>query len=201
MQRQRYVIQGGLDDSYVREELKLDIDSLRSQLEAAVKTLNRATHLRAKTVVGDTQGVEALAQQALSALSTLLDAIEHCRLEMMMAVTEAVADEATEEILGETIQAIDQLAAHHSIEEVYVDDVKTTRIDAHFVWYRATGSINAELQWGSNSDLRRGDGATLGHTFRFVCDIPALVDTPKIFETSMISLGVDDGGWRDNWTD
>jgi hypothetical protein len=75
------------------------------------------------------------------------------------------------------------------------------KIDAHFVWYRATGSISVELQWGSNSDLRRGDGATLDHKVSFVCDIPAPVDDPKHFETSMIDLRVDNGGWYDNWTD
>jgi hypothetical protein len=200
-QRQRYVIQGGLDDTYVKTELKLDVDDLRRQLAATVKALNQATHLREKTVICETQSVEALAYESLGALSAMIDAIDHCRLEMMTAVTEALVDEATEEVLRETIQTIDEIATHHSIEEVYVDDVKTVKIDAYFVWYRATGSISAELQWGSNSDLRRGDGATLDHSFPFVCDIPAPVEDPRNFETSMIELRVEDGGWSDNWTD
>lgn len=196
-QRQRFVIQGGLSDDYVKNELQLDVDDLRRQLGDSVKALHRATHLRPGTVVGDTQTVEILAQDALGLLVALIDAIEHCRLEMMMAVTEEVADEAMDGVLSETIQTIDELATHHSIEEVYVDDVQTVKIDAYFVWYRATGTISAELQWGSNSDLRRGDGATLIHSFPFVCDVPAPVDDPKCFDTSMIELQVSDGGWRD----
>lgn len=196
-QRQRYVIQGGLSESYVQTELNLDVDGLRRQLSETIDSLNRATHLRPKTVIGDDKSVGELVQGSTEAFTAFLDAVDQCRLEMMTAVREAAIDEATEEILSETIQAIDELATHHSIEEVYVDDVKTVRIDARHVWYRAAGSIYAELQWGSNSDLRRGDGATLNHSFPFVCDIPAPVEDPKEFDTSMIDLRVSDGGWRE----
>lgn len=191
------MIQGGLTDRYVRIELGLDLDHLRRQLRETFDALHQATHVRPKTVVGDTQAVETFARASLGALAALIAAIEHCRLEMMTAITDAAVDEATSEILRETIQTIDELASHHSIEEVYVDDVKTVKIDAHFVWYRATGTIGAELQWGSNSDLRRGEGATLSHSFPFTCDIPASIHDPKVFETSMIDLRVHDGGWRD----
>jgi hypothetical protein len=196
-QRQRYVIQGGLSDRYVMDTLQLDVDNLRRQLSNSIKALHRATHLRPGTVVGDSAMVNALAEDALGSLAALMDAIDHCRQEMMEAVDEAVVNEATDEVLSETIQTIDEIATHHSIEEVYVDDVKTVKIDAYHVWYRATGTIGAELQWGSNSDLRRGDGATLNHSFPFVCDIPAPVEEPDSFDSSMIDLRVSDGGWRD----
>lgn len=194
-QRQRYVIQGGLSDRYVEESLHLDVGALRRQLRDSVNALNKATHLRPGTIVAEAPAVEALAQDALGSLAALVDAIDHCRTEMMVAVTEAVVNEATDEVLRETIQTIDELATHHSIEEVYVDEVKTVKIDAHFVWYRATGTIGVELQWGSGSDFRRGDGAALDHSFPFVCDIPAPVDNPERFETSMTDLQVSDGGW------
>lgn len=193
--RQRYVIQGGLSDRYVEETLHLDVDALRRQLRDSVNALNKATHLRPGTVVGETDAVETLAKEALGSLAALVEAVDHCRTEIMLAVTEAVVDEAMDEVLRETIQTIDELATHHSIEEIYVDEVTTVKIDAHFVWFRATGTIGAELQWGSGSDLRRGDGATLDHSFPFACDVPAPVDDPERFEASMIDLRVSDGGW------
>jgi hypothetical protein len=153
---------------------------------------------RTQRRLGDTRAVETLGRASLGALAALVDAVEHCRFDMMAAITEAAVDEAaTSEILRETIQTIDELASHHSIEEIYIDDIEAVKIDAHFVWHRATGPIGAELQWGSNSDLRRGDGATLNHSFPFICDIPASVNDLKILETSIIDLRVHDGGWRD----
>lgn len=196
-QRQRYMIQGGITDEYVVNELKLDVASLHSQLGVAVKTLNRATHIREGTAISDEAEVESLAQRILAAFEALLDAVDHCNSELMAAIEEAAVDEAANSVLYETIQQIDSLATHHSIEEIDVDTIKTVRIDAHYVWYRATGTIAAELQWGSNSDLRRGDGLVLPHSFPFECDIPAPVDDPTTFETSMIELRVGDGGWRD----
>ena len=113
-QRQRYVIQGGLSDGYVKRELNLDVDDLRQQLAATVSKLNKATHLREKTVISDAAAMEALVRDSFGALLAMLDAIDHCRLEMMMAVTEQVTDEATEEVLRDSIQTIDELATHHS---------------------------------------------------------------------------------------
>jgi hypothetical protein len=200
-QRLRYMIQGGLSDEYVADELKLDVASLHMQLGVAVKKLNRATHIREGTVIYDETEVESLAGEIFAVFEALLDAVDHSRAQLMVAIDEAAVDEATNEVLSETIQTIDELATHHSIEEVYVDSVRTIRIDAHYVWYRATGTIAAELQWGSNSDLRRGDGAVLPQSFPFECDIPASVDDPTTFETSMTELRVDDGGWRDSMHD
>ncbi len=196
-QRQRYVIQGGLSDRYVTDTLQLDVNDLCRQLADSVKALHKTTHLRPGTVVYDAVAVDSLAENTLSSLAALLDAIDHCRQEMMKAVTEAVVDEATNKVLSGTIQTIDELATHHSIEDVYVNDIETVNIDAYHVWYRATGTIDAELQWGSNSDFRRGDGARLTHSFPFVCDIPAPVEAPDCFDSSMIDLRVSDGGWRD----
>jgi len=200
-QRQRYVIQGGLSDGFVCNDLGLDVEALRQELSKAVDSLNRATHLRPKSIVADQEAVETLVCTALGAVTALFDAVEHCRHEMMTAIADAVVDQATEEVLQETIQTIDELATHHSIEEVYVGDVRTIKIDSEYVWYRASGTIAAELQWGSNSDLRRGDGATLDHSFPFECDIPAPVSDPRQLETSLTELRVSDGGWRDNYYD
>ncbi len=200
-QRQRFMIQGGLTDEYVVNELKLDVASLHKQLGRAVKTLNRATHIREGTIISDEAEVESLTNEIFAGFEALLDAVDHSRSQLMVAIDEAAVDEATDEVLSETIQTIDELATHHSIEEVYVDSVRTIRIDAHYVWYRATGTIAVKLQWGSNSDLRRGDGAVLPHSFPFECDIPASVKDPTTFETSMTELRVDDGGWRDSMYD
>ena len=192
-QRQRYMIQGGLTDEYVVDELKLDVASLDKQLGAAIRTLNRATHIREGTIICNNVEVEALVDEILSALVSLLDAVDYSHSKLMEAIDEAAIDEATDEVLGETIQTIDIQATHHWIEEVCVENVRTIRIDAHYVWYRAMGTIGAELQWGSDSDVRNGDGLVFPRSFPFECDIPASVDDPTIFETSMIELRVDDG--------
>lgn len=119
----------------------------------------------------------------------------------MPAVDKIVENETINEALSETIQSIDQIATHHSIEEVYIDNVAAFKIDAHYIWYRARGIITAGLQWGSNSDLSNDLGAEGEHEFDFECDIPAPVENPEELETSLIDLRVSDGGWYDNYYD
>ena len=61
--------------------------------------------------------------------------------------------------------------------------------------------MGCELQWGSNSDLRKGDGATLPQTFPFECDLRSPVDDPTVVSPVEDSLRVDRSSWRDNYYD
>ena len=51
---------------------------------------------------------------------------------------------------------VDELATHYSVDELYVDSVIVSAIGADKITYRVAGSVEVTLQWGSNSDLRRG---------------------------------------------
>ncbi|MBO0733107.1 MAG: hypothetical protein J2P49_02055 [Methylocapsa sp.] len=55
---------------------------------------------------------------------------------------------------------LDELAGHHSIEEVYNETMHVVESDADIIHYEARGSVCVQLQWDSNSDFRKGDGAT-----------------------------------------
>jgi hypothetical protein len=196
-QRQRYVIQGGLSDEYVTGTLKIDIDYLRTQLREAFEALNKATHVREDTIITADEDVAALVESSLGTLSDLMDAVDLCRDELLTAVSTAVSDQATQEIMRDTIAEIDDKATHHFIEFVGIDEIYTERIDATHVWYKVRGSIDAELQFGSGSDFLKGDGATVDHNFPFTCRVAAPVSDPKQFDPDMSELIVEDGGWYD----
>lgn len=196
-QRQRYMVQGGLSDDYVKDDLGLDLSEMHKALGDAVAELHKATHVREDTIISNDDDVAALVEQTLSATEGLLDAVDECRGELQAALSQAVSDEATQEVLRETIQAIDEKAGHHTIEMVWIDEIETEEIDAQHVWFKVSGAIDAELQYGSGSDFRKGDGATINHMFPFECRVPATVADPKKFETELIDLRVEDGGWYD----
>jgi hypothetical protein len=99
--------------------------------------------------------------------------------------------------MEETLQDVDELASHYSLEEVYVDEAKVLRIGAQTIIYRASGSVNVILQWGSNSDLRHGDGAELFETFPATCDITVAIDDPWDLSGAETRYGVDTSTWRE----
>jgi len=98
--------------------------------------------------------------------------------------------------MEETLQVVDELASHYSLEEVYVDNAKVLRIGAETITYRASGSVNVILQRGSNSDLRRGDGAELSETFPAISDITVPIDDPWDLSMAETEYGVDTSEWR-----
>src|SRR5919106_954629 len=138
----------------------------------------------------------------LAYLFELLDVVRDrpvhdCRAAILEPVGEALDDAAVDALLSETILEVDELATHHSVQEVYVDRVVVHSIGSHFITYRATGSVSVVLQWGSNSDLRRGDGAELGQAFPFRCDISTSLDDPWKLDFSETEFGVDTREWRE----
>lgn len=92
---------------------------------------------------------------------------------------------------------VDELATHHYIQEVYVVDTIVHAIGSQTITYRSTGSINVILQFGSNSDVERGDGAELQESFPFSCDIEVPLVDPWDLELAETRYGVDVSSWRD----
>jgi hypothetical protein len=89
-------------------------------------------------------------------------------------------------MISDTILEVDELATHHSVDEVYVD--RTT----------VKGSLAVGLQWGSNSDVRRGDGVEIDQSFPFQCDIEVPVDDPFDLRGADTSYVVDTSKWRED---
>ena len=67
--------------------------------------------------------------------------VDECRGELHSALSKTVSDEATQKVLCETIQAIDEKAGHHTIEMVWIDEIEAEEIDAQHVWFKVTGAI------------------------------------------------------------
>ncbi|MNH43809.1 hypothetical protein D3C87_1521910 [compost metagenome] len=57
-----------------------------------------------------------------------------------------------------------------------------------------TGSVDVGLQWGSNSDVARGDGVEADENFKFELTFNASTLTPTDFEDSQYTLDL--GKWE-----
>ena len=103
-------------------------------------------------------------------------------------------------LLSETLLAVDEIATHHSVDEIYVDEVTVAAIGVDTITYVVTGSVEVTLQWGSNSDLRRGDGAETGQSFPFECEFRLPLDDPWNVDSAELSYVVDTSKWHDMMT-
>lgn len=196
-QRVVFAIQGGLSETFVRRKLGIDPDPLRKRLLATIDELSKHVHAREDTIVRNRRDQDAMAKVALVAMASFLDAVHDCRTAVLDPIVAALDKAAVDALVNETIANVDELATHHSIEGVYVDHVAVHVIGPDTITYRAVGSVAVNLQWGSGSDFRRGDGAELDQSFPFYCDIEVPLSEPWNLCLAEPAVSVDTRSWYD----
>lgn len=196
-QRAYYSTQGGLSDEFVKATLAIDSDDIHRDLIRAITDLNKYTHVEPASFGLAAHKVDEVVEQTLNSVIELFRLIDECRDSVLQRLSEEIDGAVVAEALSSTIIGIDELASHHSIEEVYVAKSKVTAIDEQFIYLEASGSISCVLQFGSNSDLRRGDGAEIDQSFPFICRLRCPVDDPDELQMDEDSLGVDTSSWTD----
>jgi hypothetical protein len=200
VQRAIYATQGGLLDDYVRNTLHLDPTAAHKALQTAIDRLSRYTHIELDVFDLAPEEVERLAQETTEAIAGLADAIKACRNNVIDGLEDAIQEGAIQEVVGDSLPSVDELATHFSLEDVYVDSSVITDITHDTIHFLVTGSISVILQWGSNSDLRNGDGAELAQDFNFTCLLTCPTAAPEPGELEFVedSVMVDTGAWRDD---
>lgn len=196
-----YVIQGGLPDNYVLDVLGIDMSDEKKALIAAVNQLNKFTHVNESTFGIDAAHAIEKAELSVRALSNVLERAGECRSELAGALERAINREVVAHAISETIGSIDELASHHCVEEIDVEEVSVTKVGSEYIHLQASGTIGVELQWGSNSDLRRGEGAVGNDSFPFACELQSHVDSPDVLEVVEDALCVDTSSWWEGYYD
>lgn len=194
-QRVLYAIQGGFSSEFVNEQLGVDPQPLAKGLRAAIDKLSRQIHGRENTISKDIAEQDALAEAILDAMTAFLDAVRETRDEVLLPIAAALDSAAVDALMFETIQEIDELSSHYSLDEVNVENTVVHDIGPEKITYRSIGTVAVTLQWGSNSDLRRGDGAELDESFPFQCDIIVPLEYPWDLDSAETVAGVDTSEW------
>lgn len=206
IERAVYATQGGLSNFYVGMRLGLDFAKSHVELRDAIKRLSDYTHIKPKVFGMRDEEIDQLAAETTEAVAGLMDSIQKCRAAVADRLSDAITDAAIQQVLGESLDAVDELATHYFVEEVYVDSHEVIGITAEAVHFRANGTIGVTLQWGSNSDVRNGDGMEMDKSFNFTCELTCETPDPDpdTLEYVENSVMVDTGDWQqrpDEWDD
>jgi hypothetical protein len=196
-QRAIFAVQGGLTEAFVKDELKVDLPPLRQHLLHTVDELSKHVHGRRNTIVRDVGEQDIIVRTTIAAMSAFLDALHDCRAAVLMPIAEALDEAAIDALLSETLLEVDELASHYSLDNVDVEAVTVRRIGSASVTYRVIGSVEVTLQWGSNSDVERGDGAELEQSFPFWCEFELPLDDLWDLDLAEPTYGVDTSEWTD----
>jgi len=206
IERAVYITQGGLSNLYVKKKLGLDFAESHELLRDAVKRLSDYTHIKLEFFGMEDAEIDRLASETNEAVAGLMASIQSCRSAVAKRLEDVITDAAIQQVLGESLSSVDEQATHYFVEEVYVNSHEVTGIDAETVYLTAIGTISVTLQWGSNSDLRSGDGMEVDESFIFTCELTCATSNPDpdALEYVENSVQVDIGGWQtspDDWDD
>jgi hypothetical protein len=196
-QRVRYAIHGGLNVDYIEENL-FDIKAYIKDVNSTTALLSKYTHVNENTFGIAEEKVAELSAGVVHTFQEFLIAIESCR-EKLIEVLESDVDEAfIKNAMVDGMEAIDGLSSHYSLEDIETTRIKVIGLSSDLVKLEVTGNIEVILQWGSNSDVRNGDGLEVPTTFPFSSSLTMFIDEsfPK-GDIEMEDLNIDTGNWHE----
>ncbi|MDD3814189.1 MAG: hypothetical protein PHZ02_06035 [Desulfocapsaceae bacterium] len=190
-----YAIQGGLENNYIRNTLGIDPRNTLTRFSKIIKKLNNFTHINEHTFDISAQEITQHSKETLETLTELFKLITSSWEAIVVPLKEQIDDEVFAKAIFETNPTIDTMATHHTVESVDVYAHEISKIDSKYIYIKAYGNLETELQYGSCGDLRRGDGAVMPCSFPFTCDFRSRTSNPKnIIEEDYIIV-VDESSW------
>lgn len=200
-QRTTYIVQGGLPTAFVTDTLHLDVNDVGRPLTKAMDRLHGSTHVRENTVLTDDEKIRGLVDSSLNSLLDLLDAAASCQREVHSKMEHQVNEAVFDKFISDTIQELDELSNHTRFEAHAVDDIKVVDVDSDLITYQVTGTVYVQLIYGSSSDFRRGDGATMNDSYPYKATLAAKVTEPMQVVPGSVDVFVDNSSFFDNGDD
>lgn len=194
-QRAKYAVQGGLSDEFLAAA-GLDLGALYGSLSRQMDALSKYVHVREATVPKDRDEAERHIDETLAFLVQLFEAVDECKGKVVTAVEAAIHEETVMAVITESFDDLDVLSSSHSVETVYVDEIKVTGIDHQAVQFHIAGSIGVEFYWGRGEDAAQVDkGFPMTATmWSWVDDLERFEDVEVLVDGSewLASFGPDD---------
>jgi len=196
-----YIVQGGLSDDYVDRILDIDVIVGRKKLLESIRKLNKFTHVEEKTFGVTSHFAEISADEAIQALIEVLNLAKECKSQLAEKLETHISDEVVATAIRDTIQSIDEIATHHYIDSILIDEVRVVAVDSGYVYFNVSGTIEVDLQWGSDGDVERGDGSVGSDSYPFTCKLQSSVKSPEDLEIDPSDLCVDTSSWWEDYSD
>lgn len=194
--RLKYAIQGGLSDFYVTKKLEMEeIDEVIKELLSIIKLLSGYTHIESHTFDISESEVERLSKECLEATLRFVEKISETRNQVLGMLIDEIDSSLLDRIISESVTEIMELSTHQFIEDIYHDGAHVESIGPKSLTLKVTGSLDCELQYGSGSDLRKGDGAVIHASFPFGGTIDVKFKAPLGSKMEVDNLNVDTSSW------
>ena len=169
-ERIKYAIQGGLDNTFVNNEI-IEIEylnELKTEITKSIAILNKYTHINEESFNMDNEDINKISNKVNKAFIKFAETINECRDIIISKLEDKISDEFIEHSISECIEEVDIIATHHNVEEISPDHIKIIKIEStSSIIIEVDGFVGVRLQYGSDGDQRRGNGLVMNDSFPF----------------------------------
>lgn len=190
-QRASYIVKAGLPDDFVSDTLGIDVRDYTKPLIEVMDGLNKATHVRADTILSKGGKIRVMMLDVLRGLDQLLQAAVESREAITHAVADVMQEAVFEKLISETIDELDELSTHTTVDGHNIDSVSVTKLDWHEISYRVEGEVEVELQYGSSSDIKNDIGLVQDDSYPYVVTVTCAVARPMAIRADDLNISVD----------
>ena len=194
-QKAHYIVHAGLPEDFVKDALKLEMTDFTKPLLDAFEALNKSTHVRSETIVRKGSMVRQMIHEVFESLLDLLHAAAAGREEIVRATASVMHNAVFENLISDTIQELDELSTHTTVDGHYIDTVEVRSLTATKIEYAISGQVEVELQYGSNSDVRNDIGSRQNDSYPYDAVILADPAKPMEIQPTDVMLQVDNSSF------
>ena len=157
-QRIKYAIQGYLNDDFLKNELHIDMAEVSKNLRKSINDLSKYTHVNPETFDVDEATIVDVSYNIMEDTLRFFMTVTEAQIEVMNAVDACINEEMASQFYIETKDELDILASHYEVLGYRVTELTQLAKDDETITMEANGVVRVRLQYGSDGDMRRGDG-------------------------------------------
>jgi hypothetical protein len=139
--------------------LHIDVDTTVREYTKLIDRLSSFGHDIEKSFGLPPEEAEREAMDALDTFDWLATSITERHESLLSEAANAAKDALADEIFGQVQSELDILSTHSTVDGVHLESLTITSLDSNRILFEGDGSLDVRLQYGSDADVARDDGA------------------------------------------
>ena len=157
--RIRYYLLSNMNNTDTEKIFETKIEDIEKEYVSVVSKLNKYTHVTRETFYLSNEEIQRQFNEVLDLLIFIINFINASEKLTLKKIEEFLFNDITKHIYNDYIDSdLDILSTHTRIEDVSGIEFSIQKISKNHIFIKGTAVLDVNLQYGSYSEIRRGDG-------------------------------------------
>jgi hypothetical protein len=173
-------------------------DGVADRLIEDIDELSSYTHVTETVLESEMSDAAPVFASVMQGFLMLISAVESARILVEEDVGAQIWPYLDGRFTEDFFDELDQLSTHTRPQGACDIEITKFTFDERTIQFEGSGKVKCDLQWGSDGDVRRGDGAEGSATFPFTFAGRASIDDLSEIEIDRDSISIDTSSFYEN---